>query len=123
MSKEELESLGYKIENVQIKGFDLIIDDYHLPILLISVQGDGWSSVYKAYLDEGGTERGLEYIIRILDVAEVSKLSSLKGKHMRVAIKKPENSISIIGHIVEDRWFDPEEFIREEREDAGEALS
>lgn len=58
-----------------------------------------------------GTAYGCEFIKRILEVVGVEKWEDLKGKHIRV--KATLGKVLSIGNIVEDKWFNPEELVKE----------
>ncbi len=58
---------------------------------------------------------GLDFIMQILTTVGVTKWEDLKGKYIRVRHDQPglRGKIVAIGHIIEDRWFDPEVCFRE----------
>lgn len=85
--------------------------------------GAGWGCKYggicigHGYLGASkfeGSEKGIEYIMRIMDTVGVSKFSGLTGKYVRVATKGLGSSVKIIGNIIKDQWFDLEELFKEE---------
>lgn len=58
-----------------------------------------------------GTAYGCEYIQRVMAAVGVSEWSQLKGKHVRV--RAEISKVHAIGHIVKDRWFNPEEDMKD----------
>lgn len=119
ITAEQLLKQGYKIENVLIKSANLIMEDHGCLTLRMPIEGDGWGCCYGGYyIGKGylgaeefkGSGKGVEYIMRIMDTVGVSRFSMLAGKHMRVATKDFNSYVKIIGNIIEDKWFNPEEF-------------
>ena len=118
-TKEELENCGYKIENVEITRVNLSMADHGVFCLEMTLIGDGWGTVYggyvlgKGYLDAekfSGSDKGIEYIMRIMDTVGVSKFNDMVGKSIRVATKSWGDSVKIIGNLIRDKWFDVESF-------------
>ena len=123
---EKLIEAGYKIENAEITSVDLSMADHGCLTLKLVLNGGGWGCVYGGYaLGNGfvgakffkGSAAGLEYIMRIMDIAEVDCFNELKGKYIRVATKGLGDTIKIIGNIMKDKWFDPESFFKEKKDD------
>lgn len=119
MTAESLTTEGYKIENAQIARADLSMEDHGCLTMSVVLEGDGWSCVYGGYcIGKGylgakefeGSEKGTEYIMRIMDTVGVSKFSSLSGKYVRVATKGWGSIIKIIGNVIKEQWFNSEEF-------------
>lgn len=54
---------------------------------------------------------GIETIERILNVVGVDNWEDLVGKHVR--FERDHAGISKIGHILEDRWYDPEQHAKQ----------
>jgi hypothetical protein len=52
-----------------------------------------------------GTAWGMEFILRIMDVLEVTSWEKLPGTHCRV--KAEHSKVHAIGHILKNKWFDP----------------
>lgn len=53
-----------------------------------------------------GKAWGLQFIIQVMKVIGVDKWEDLQGKHIRADLE--HTKIHGIGHIIEDRWFYPE---------------
>lgn len=58
-----------------------------------------------------GTAYGMEFVRSILDVVGVEKWEDLKGKNIRV--KSESRKIHAIGHIIKDKWFEPEKDLKQ----------
>lgn len=77
---------------------------------------------YALYLPKGFTHHNVKgpnyaghFICRVMEVADVSEWSKLKGKTIRV--KCEHIKVHAIGHIIKEDWFNPsEDFLRMEVE-------
>lgn len=58
-----------------------------------------------------GTAYGLEFIKRVMDTVGVTEWSQLAGKHIRAEAEHIK--VHAIGHIVKDKWFNPERDLKE----------
>lgn len=125
-TQEQLAASGYRIENALITNVDLSMADHGCLELAMTLEGGGWGVVYGGYcLGKGylgadddffdGSAAGMEYLMRIMDTVGVEKFQDLKGKYVRVAIKRGD-SVKIIGNIVKDKWFDAETFFTDKKE-------
>lgn len=73
---------------------------------------DEYDKIAQRRIDRNGM--GLEYIKRILDTVGVQKWEDLKGQHIRILKEDGWNSpILGIGHIMEDRWFEPKKWFEQ----------
>ena len=61
-----------------------------------------------------GLAKGLEAMMRIMDTVGVEKWEDLEGKYIRVETDGWGSRIHKIGNIIEDKWFDEEEFFSKE---------
>lgn len=111
---------GYTIENAKVDSIDLSMADHGCLTLSMTLKGRGWGCVYGGYaLGHGyvgadddffdGSASGMEYIIRIMAVADCHRFNDLVGKYIRVAVKNGD-PIRIIGNIIKDNWFDAKSF-------------
>lgn len=117
----------YTIKNAKIKNVDLSMADHGCLSLSMALEGKGWGVVYggycigKGYLGANeftGYEKGIEYIMRIMDVVGVECFNDMKEKYIRVATLGWGDPVKIIGNIIEDKWFDSEKFF--DKENKGE---
>lgn len=109
------------IENAKITSVDLSMEDHGVLTLRLVLEGAGWGTVLGGYVmghgyvgaDEfSGSPKGIEEIMRIMDTVGVSKFNDMKGKYVRVVLGSWGDSITKIGNIIEDKWFDYKEFYR-----------
>lgn len=119
---------GYRIENAMIKSVDLSMADHGCLTLAMDLEGYHWGVVYGGYsLGSGylgadddyfdGSAAGMEYLIRIMDTVGVERFQDLKNKYIRVALKGSSGPVKIIGNILKDKWFDPDAFFADKKED------
>ena len=125
MNVEQLAARGYKIENAKITQVDLTMEDHGCFTLCMTIEGAGFGCVYgvicigKGFLGAKkfeGSAKGIEYIMRIMDTVGVSRYLDLKGKYIRVATKGLGSTVKVIGNIINDQWFDPDELFKPENE-------
>ena len=117
---------GYEIRNALITRVDLSMAAYSCLTLELTLEGDGWGCVYGGYvLGKGyigadddfwkGSARGMESIMRIMDIVDCERFNDLKGKYVRVSTKGWGECVKIIGNITKDKWFDEETFFAEDQ--------
>ena len=82
-----------EIENAIIKSADLSIADHGSLTMYLHIEGNGWECMLGGYcLGHGylgakefdSSPKGIEEIMRIMDVVGVDKFSKLTGKYIRV---------------------------------------
>lgn len=123
-TEEELKDLGYELLNAEATNVSLNMKDHGCLTLSITLKGSGWGVVYGGYcLGKGylgadddffkGFAKGMEAIMRIMDVVGVEALEDIKGKYVRIANKGLGSSVKIIGNIISDKWFDYESFFED----------
>jgi hypothetical protein len=113
-----------QIRNAVIEQTMLGIEDHGLLTVYVHLDyGDGGHQGFGGYgLDRPvkidgkhshreGTAYGMEFISQIMKVAGVAKWEDLVGQHVRVD-GRPFGQIKRIGHIIEDKWFHPEEDLK-----------
>lgn len=111
------------IENAKIKSVDLSMADHGCLVLEMELEGNGWFTVFggrvlgKGYVgakEFSGSPRGIEEIMRIMNVVGVDHFNNMQNKYVRVETEGWGSPISKIGNIVEDKWFDYTEFYGED---------
>lgn len=123
-TEQKLKDAGYEIQNAKITSIDLSAEDHGCLTLSMAIDGGGWGCVYGGYklgtagtyMEEeslSGSAAGLECIIRIMHTLGVDRFTGLNGKYIRVATKGWGSSISIIGNIINDKWFDQKSFFED----------
>lgn len=105
---------------------DIVTENALIEDTFLGIEDHGMTT-FILYLNYGGTCQGAGYyslgnekkfgsckiIRRILEVVGVGKWEALKGKHIRA--KHDYNKVYAIGHIIEDKWLDFQEFFERER--------
>jgi len=109
--------MAEQIENATITGTTLGKEDHGIFTCYLHLNGEGWGSAFGGYaLDEYqpaakrrvGTAYGMEFIGAILRTLEVDSWEQLKGQHCRVATEGIGGRVTKIGHLIKNKWFDPE---------------
>lgn len=73
---------------------------------------DEWVKEKKKRIDSRGI--GLELIRAILETVGVEKWEDIKGQYIRVKRESIWNGkIISIGHLIEDKWFEPKEWFKQ----------
>lgn len=105
------------IVNGKITKADLYITNDFLEVMILIDIGSGFYSfggrVLGRRIDSNTYEdcsaKGIEEIMRIMDVVGVSRFTDMIGEYVRVDIAE-EKKMSKIGNIIKDKWFDYKEF-------------
>lgn len=129
---DTLISEGYEIKNGKITDVTLNMKDHGCLTLILTLEGWGWGVGYGGYcLGKGylgaksdyfhGSDAGIEAIMRIMDTVGVDALEDLKGCYVRVATKGWGSTVSIIGNIIKDKWFDYKSFFDDKDEQKSDA--
>ena len=102
-----------EIKNALIEGAELIIDEHgFLTVWLRLNYGDsgqgfgGFILTKNGVYSKSGDVAG-HFIYRVLEIAGVSDWKDVIGKTIRA--KASHRSVSAIGHIINDDWFNPTE--------------
>ena len=111
-----------KIVNAKITDVTISMADHDCLTFDIRLDGGSWGvsvggyCIGKGYLgakefsaENGG---GLVAMMRIMDTVGVERWEDLKGKYCRVKDNGWGSTITTIGNIIEDKWFDLGEFFR-----------
>lgn len=123
MTEKQLKEDGYKILNGVIKNVSLTMADLGCLTSYITVEGGGFGASLGGYcLGHGylgsdhfdASGKGLESIMRVMDVVGVERYEELKGRYVRIASKGLGSTVSIIGNILNDKWFDYKQFFSAE---------
>lgn len=110
------------IENAKIVSADLSMEDHGVLVLELILEGDGWGVTFggrvlgKGYVgaDEfSGSPKGIEEVMRIMDVVGVGSFSELEGKYVRAETSGWGGTVEKIGNITKNKWFDYHEFYKE----------
>lgn len=111
-----------EIKNVKITNVSLTMADHGCLTFYLTLEGDGWGVSYGGYCiglgflgsdsftaKNGG---GLVAIMKIMDTVGVERWEDLKGKYIRIVDEGWGSSVKKIGNIIEDKWFDIDEFFK-----------
>ena len=74
-----------------------------------SFGGYAFDQYDKQKKDRVGGAYGTEFVGRLLKTIGIEKWEDLPGKHIRVEADR--DKVFRIGHILEDRWFDPKNIL------------
>lgn len=118
-----------EIVNARITGTNLGIEDHGILTFMIFLEWPGCGQGLGGYcLDKpisrdcetrAGFGPGLIAIRKILETVGVTKWEDLKGQLVRAKVDGWGSSRPpIIGHILEDRWFDLKEFMDSHKDGA-----
>ena len=118
MMKESDETM--EVQNAKITNVSLSMADHGVLTFGVTLEGSGWGVVYGGYCIGHGylgadkfkaeSGRGLEAMMRIMDVVGVDKWENLVGKYIRVKTEGWGGTVDIIGNILKDKWFNIREF-------------
>ena len=92
--------------NATIKSTHLGYEDHRIPTAYVNLEGPGWAQSLGGY---NLRSWGIRFITRIIDVLGVKNWEAVAGTVCRIRRSDTRNRIAAIGHIVEDRWFCPED--------------
>lgn len=91
--------------NAKIETTHLGYEDHGIPTCFVNCTGPGWGQSLGGYNLLGSW--GIRFVMRIIDVLGVENWEAVAGTVCRV--RRNNDRITAIGHIVEDRWFCPED--------------
>ena len=95
-----------EIENAIINSTHLGYEDHGTLTAMLTMTGDGWGQGFGGMtLRPRDGNAMAEFVERTLKAVGVDRWEKLKGQHAR--IRREHGRIVAIGHIVEDRWFNP----------------
>ena len=108
-----------EIKNAKITGGSISMSDHGCLTFSISLDGGCWGicignyvighgALKSKYWDSSGA--GLVCLMKIMDTVGVETWEDLTGKYIRVVSNGWGQTISKIGNILHDKWFDMAEF-------------
>jgi hypothetical protein len=110
------------IKNAKIKSTMLGVEDPGIMTFFIMVEWDGAACGLGGYgLDEwGGSSRAprkgsgycYQAIRSILETLKLQKWEDLPGTLIRIKDQGPGGKLTEIGHIIEERWFDVDTYMK-----------
>lgn len=111
-----------EIVNAKIESVTLSMMDHGCLTYGLAIQSGCAGCVYggicigHGYLGSDHFEasaKGLEAMMRIMDVVGVERWEDLKGKYIRFVDPGLGGTVDSIGNIIEDKWFNQREFFSE----------
>ena len=93
------------IENVEITGTELGIEDHGFFSFTIFVSGNGWGTGFGGIVLDGW-DKAILLIRAILEVVGVNNWEDLPGKYIRMEAPELSERVYKIGNLIEDKWFD-----------------
>lgn len=111
-----------EIINVKISKPKLYIEDHGCLTFDFILHGYGFGCCFGGYSignvsDKSATGAGLSAMMYIMDVVGVNCWDDLDGKYCRVVDPGCGSSVSKIGNIIDDKWFDIKKFFEENSTD------
>ena len=122
--KEETIKREGTILNAKIEFVSFGYEDHGILTFGLGLKLSGGGCVFGGYaLDEYDKDRdrrvptakGFECLTEIINTVGVKNWEDLKDKYIRVVSNGYGSCISKIGNIMEDKWFDVEEFFNEDQ--------
>lgn len=112
-----------EIRNAQIKKVSISMANHGCLTfeLYLNCCAVGGYCIGHGYLDaddfsaESGS--GLEAMMRIMDTVGVERWEDLKGKYIRYEDNGLGTTVTKIGNIIENKWFDIDKFFKEKQKD------
>ena len=104
-----------EIQNAVITGVTISMADHGCLTFGLVLSGEGWGCTYggvcigHGYLGADrfdGSAKGLEAMMRIMDTVGVERWEDLEGKYIRAETNGWGDTITKIGHITQNKWFD-----------------
>ena len=108
-----------EIKNAKIEHVSITMADHGCLTFYITLNGGCWGCNFGGYCIGNGylgsdtfsaSAEGLEAMMRIMDTVGVEKWEDLEGKYIRIVDNGWGSTITKIGHITDDKWFDINEF-------------
>ena len=116
-----------EIRNAKITDTSISMGDHGCLTFRITLEGDAFGVSYGGYCIGHGflgsdtftaeNGSGLVAMMRIMDVVGVESWEDLKGKYVRFVDDAWGSPVRKIGNIIEDKWFDIDEFFKEYRKE------
>lgn len=111
-----------EVMNAQITNVSLTMADHGCLTYFLTLDGGCVGCVYGGYClghgyvgakDFDATGKGLEAMMRIMDVVGVDRWEDLKGHYVRFIYPGLGGTVDTIGNITKDKWFNQRRFFAE----------
>lgn len=97
-----------EIRNAKITGTMLGFEDHGIMTAFVNTMSGSLGQGFGGYSMNG--EWGMEFIKAVLKTLDVESWEQLKGTHCR--LDASIDKIHRIGHIIDNKWFDPKEDLK-----------
>lgn len=98
-----------EIRNAKIVRTMLGFEDHGIMTAMLDTRSGALGQGFGGYGMDG--KWGMEFIKRVLKTLDVETWEQLEGTHCR--IDADHSHVYRIGHIIEDKWFDPKVDLKE----------
>ena len=114
--------MNNEIRNAKITDVSLVMGEHGCLTYWLMLNFDGYICGYGGFcLGHGylgakefdASAKGLEAMMRIMNVVGVERWEDMEGKYIRIVDRGLGNTVDTIGHIMEDKWFNQREFFAE----------
>lgn len=112
MNLEALINNNYTILNGKVVKVSCILNQDNTFMLNLMIQGDGWQCMYGNFDVFSAKYDTRTSIIQLLHLLEEDNIFNLEGKYVRVAVKDVNSPVEYIGNIVEDNWYNFNDYCR-----------
>ena len=113
-----------EIKNGKITNVTLTMEDHGVLTFYLTIEGGGVGFGYGGYVigrgylganNFEGSAKGVEAMMRIMDTIGVDTWEDLVGKYLRYEDNGWGSTITKIGNIIDNKWFDIKEFFAAEK--------
>lgn len=119
--------MANEVRNMKIESVSISMEDHGCLTFYLSMTNGGVCvslggyCIGKGYLgakpeDFIGSPSGIECLMRIMDTVGVEKWEDLRGKYVRMVDPGWGGTVTTIGNILQDKWFNVREFFEQKRE-------
>lgn len=108
------------VKNAKITNVSITMANHECLTFWLTLKGAGWGCNFGGYCIGKGYQgaeefsakngRGLEAMMQIMDTVGVDTWEDLKDKYIRAEIESWCGTITKIGNIMDDKWFDIKAF-------------
>jgi len=92
-------------ENAKITKVFLGREDHGIPTCFVTLTGPSWGQGFGGY---DIRYYGIDMLMSIIETVGCSSWEELPGNHCRVKRETRLGPIKAIGHITDDKWYEPE---------------
>lgn len=111
-----------EILNAKITSADIVINEYNILTINLTLEGDGWGIGYDSYslgrywacskTYEGDSRAG-RVLMELMSTIGVNNFQDLVGQYVRVELESTFGPVHSIGNIITDKWFSFAEILKD----------